>query len=651
METGKNPYSRLKKLVVGKPYHSGLVVMSLILILFQSIINYWSSLYPAIEFCGIVELISFFSYCIVFIGSDNNLGRRSRIVLKVSFVIALASFLAVFPLYGLFNKPFVIAVLTLIISMLTFLSPVFLYAIFLILFFLTFSIGIFARKGKYRVFGYVFMILAILVFLIPYYTILKTQITVSDEVFINFFDVRPLLHGVNPYSLDIANLIVSNFTSGNVGTPTFMMTNQVVGKFVYPALSLFVSVPFYLLSSRASHAFSLATKLQIGVFLSFLFVVIARYACKDYYRRPIFTIAFFSVLILNELSSGVDLLMLALLILAYVKLESKYSWLLLGLCASLQELIWFPVLLLVFYSINNYGWKKGLGDALGALLVFLLLNSYFIIIGPSVFIHALASPLGNILPDSGGPLGYLVTVVYGGTFRAAAVLMIATMLLGCLALLYTNNKKLIAPLSMLPLVFITRPILVYTGFFVALLFVTYFLKEKKPTGRGLIGNWLQDNKLVLYALTLLILVSSAGFVLYSHYQYSKAFSLSVTNEKLSLNNSTGVESYTAVINYHNLANGTLSLLLFETSKEGSGFLGAYNYSFIGNAVDCKGEVYPCEVNTNRIYLNPSNSTYPVSIKLETDINDSVTVSQLMIYNKNYIYYSSPVSVDLIKTET
>ena len=633
VDTRRRIYSRFRKLVLDKPYHSGLVIITLAFLLFQSWIAYWSSLSLLATACTVADFAFFLAYCVLFINSGGRPGPRSRTALKALFILSILSFFAVFSISG--EVAFYLTIGTL-----AFLFPILVYSVFIVLLFLMVSVALLVAKGKYRIYAYLFLLFAIASFLISYSAILNAHIVPSDETFVTFYDSKLLLQGMDPYSMNIGNILASNFTAGWVGELTYTTTNQIVGELNYPALFLLVSVPFYFSQLGGINAFGFDTSIEVGFLLVPLFLVLALYPCRDYYKMPILSIAFFTAYAMNQLSSPVELLMLAMIILAYVKLDSRYSWLILGICLSLQELLWFPVILLVIYKMNNSGVRKGLSDAFGAAAIFLLINSYFIAINPSAFIHGISNPLGNIIPEPGGMLGYLIAVAYGTQIGATTYIVGAAMLLAALALLYLNRKRLIPILGLMPFAFLSHSIMVYSGFFIAFFFAAIFIKEK-PEGRGGIGGWLEENKAVLYSMLALLLIGSCAFLIYSHQTYSREFGLWVTGKSSYFNATSDSEIYTATLNYRNLSNYTVHVLVFGLPNNNPGFFGLPNTSIIADPENCTGQPYTCQTNINSIHLNPANSTYPLLLTVKLQKNQTMYISEIVVYNKDYAYFSGP----------
>lgn len=634
METVKKIHLNFRKWVTANPYAAGFFAVSLVFLIFNTEINFWSGLLPFVEFCSVLNAALFFLYSLIFLGSRNRFNRNSRLLLKAIFVLTLLDLIAIFPATGMSNSIYVI------LNTLTSAGAVLVYAFVVVVFLFLISLSLLLFKLKHKAFGYFFILFSIAVFLIPYYAIYNTHLVPSDEVFVTFVDSKLLLQGVNPYSNDVAALLASNYTSGKVTSPTYTMSNEIIGVLNYPALFLFSSIPFYLVSSQSPNAFSLATKLQVGAFLAILLLVISYCAGREYYKKPLLGVAFFIAFMLNGLSSPVDFLMLAFLILAYAKLESRYSWILLGICLALQQLLWLPVLLLIAYSANNHGWKKGIYNLLGSLAIFLLLNSYFIIIGPQAFIHGVFSPLSNIIPESGGPLGYLISIVYGTPISSTGAILGTAALISVITFLCMNNKKTIAILGLLPFEFLTHDLQFYPTFFLAFAFAILYLKEREPGGYGFIGGWLRKHKIMLSSMIGAILLFSAAILIYAHIQYSNQFEISASPLNSSLNLSTNAKTYATVLEYRNLSDYNLSIFLFGTSSNGPGFFGFTNASIINGSLACPPQDYQCRINVNQIKLNPENSTYALRIRVYLPKNESIYRAAIVLYNSKYAYFSN-----------
>ena len=599
------------------PYGAGFFAISLIFLAFAAYVNYWSGLIPIVEFLSVLVTSAFFVYSSFFIAMKGRFGAISKIGMLSSLLLAL---LAVFLLFSVSGKGIDIYIL---ISAIYQAGPLVEYSVVFVFFFALVSLGIFFLKKKQKM-GYFFITASLLLFLMPYYTILASRsVVISDEAFIGFADSRIFISGLNPYTESVAGSLISNYTSGRVNSVTYLMSNKVIGILNYPAGFLFANLPFYLLSSALHGSFILATKLEVGAFLLILLLVISRYSSDNSYKKPLLALPIILAMLLGSISTPFELLMLAALILAYAKIESKYAWLILGVCASLQELLWIPVILLIAYKTSREGLHEGVRSFGGSVLVFLALNSYLIAIGPLAFVHGVFSPIGNIMPDSGGVFGYLISVVYGTAVSITGILFIMAALCAVAAFLYVGEKKMIPILSLLPLLFLSHNLLYYPVFFIAFSLAAFSVKEHSFEGkRFLLPSKLR--KALIGAMAVLVL-SGAAAILYSHAGYLRYFD--IHTESVSLNSSIAgsVERYSIVLEGDCMGGcGNVSYLMFGFSGSGPSFFNVDNRQGIGYGIS---------------EYNASVSGYFLNASLNLKETGSVYYMQMLAYNDKYAYFT------------
>ncbi len=520
------------------------------------------------------------------------------------------------------------------------------FVLFMPVFFLVFfGTFLYYYGKKFRKIAYIFFAFVVVVMLIYYFSgYVFSHYKNDDELFIIFADCKLLFHGVNPYNHSVAPLLYQNYTKNLTTSVTLTTNNQIVGTLNYPALFLFSFLPFYFTSQPTlQNLTSVDLEYQAGVLVFILIFVIAFSIDKKFLSKPMYTIMFFVLISFAYVASVTSYLMLALLVIAYVKLDSKYSWVFLGLCVAIQEELWLPVIFLIAYSFNNNGTKKGVYNVIGTAAVFLAINSYFILLSPSAFFHSVLTPLQSfLLPNSMAPFGYLLEVGYGILLSTFSRIFDILILFFLLVFVYFNKKLLVGLFGMLPLAFLSHAIPVYFTFFAAFIVITLFVKEKKRNGYGYIQRYLRDNIRLFYA-ALVVMVVIMGLLIYqSHCVYVRDLNISFTNVSIHYDKITGNTFYNATIRYRNLSNNTMYVLVNAVSKHESSVFGALNQSIMLNQKNCgENSSYTCFVNRNELLLNSSNSTYEMSLVIpRTYGNEPVFYVRPLIYNGNF-YYLAP----------
>ena len=603
------------------PYGAGFFAISLIFLAFTAYVNYWSGLIPVVEFLSILVASAFFVYSTFFIAIRDRFGIISKIGMLSSLLLAV---LAVFLLFSVSGKGIDIYILISAIYQSVSLIE---YSIVFIFFFALISLGIFFLKKKQKL-GYLFIVASFFLFLMPYYTVIASKsVVISDEAFIGFADSRVFINGMNPYTDSVSGILLSNYTSGRVNSVTYLMSNKVIGILNYPAGFLFANLPFYLLSNALHGRFIFATKLEVGIFLLILLLVISKYSSNNSYKKPLLGLPIIIALLLGSVSTPFELLMLAFLIFAYAKIESRYAWLILGVCASLQELLWLPVILLIAYKASKEGLREGIRSLAGSILVFLALNAYLIAIGPMVFIHGVFNPIGNIIPDSGGVFGYLIAVVYGTSVSITGVLFIITALFAVAAFLYIGKKRMIPVLSLLPLLFLSHNLLYYPVFFIAFAFASFSVREDNYEKSGFMLH--KNLRKMLIGTMVALIFTGVAVILYSHSLYLRYFDMHTESVFVNASNANFPGRYSVILKGNCTdACGNLSYLMFGFSGNGPSFFNVDNRPGVGYGV---------------LEYNASDSGYSLNASLNLKETGRIYEMQMLVYNDKYAYFTRTFS--------
>jgi len=491
-------------------------------------------------------------------------------------------------------------------------------------------------KNK-KAIGYLLVVLALIISVI-YTTMVLKNYPVDDEELMAFYSIKDLLGGTNPYALSISSLLYSKTITTMIA---FTTNNTVLGVVTYPALYWLSGLPFYLLIRP--NAYNLGQTLlpaEAGVFIFFL-IVVTTYAFKEK-RRSGFSLAIlaFLSLALGITPSITAYLMLTLIIFAYLKIESRYAFILLGLSLSLQEELWLPVMFLLIYSFNNYGLRKGTKDFVGAAAVFLLINAYFIALNPQDFFNAVFTPLNSrMLPSGGSPFGIFILLRYHVLMGLFPELFYILILILVVVFAYLNKKELVPLFSFIPFLFLARSLSAYYAFFTFMLVVAiYTSKHQQRIGR--ISAYLKKNATIVYAVVILLVIA-AGIVTYaSHVAYTRGFNIRVSEQSITL--SGNKTTYTANLSYNGLSNSTVYFLLVGYSGSAVNFYGLANQTIVNGTVKPACNAYPCTVNTNELILNSSAYFRKIVAQVEYPQGNPISYVAAVIYNGEYFYVSDSI---------
>jgi hypothetical protein len=559
-------------------------------------------------------------------------------ILHLTFIALVISYVAIFVTSNIISLGLLISI---IINMEAF---VLFFMLFLPVFFLAFVGVYFVRNGMMERNEMLLLLFVVFCVLMLYFLLLtnKKVFHADDEELIKLESVRMLFNGTNPYSTSISPLLYKYINSIGVTTTT---NNTIIGIMDYPALFFLAFIPFYFAASPiVSNLNSVFLPLQSGVFIFILIAVIALSLKKKYLIKPnLGFLALFIFAILN-ISSITSYLMLALMILAYTKIESKYAWMILGVCASIQEELWLPVLFLLVYSANRQGIRKALMNAAGALAIFLVINFYFIVINPLAYYNAVFAPLNQpMIPFSPTAFAFFFLKAYQvplPTFTKMFEILFALMLL---IFAYLNEKRLVFIFSLIPFLMLTHTLVSYYTFFLFLMFFSFLMEEKKePT--GIVEKQLRKNKLIFFLGVVLLLALLVFVIVSSHSAYERNFDIMSKNQSMfsdNVNNETIVNS---TLEYSNMSNRTIYVFAFIYSNVHIGFEGLINQSIIANSQKC-GDYYGCLINVNKIIL-PSNATeYPLSMRIPWAMNRTkpIIYASVVIYNGDYFYVGDRIN--------
>lgn len=582
---------------------------------------------------SVIAAVLFLIYAFIYL-TRSHFKNSYDFILLPTFVLFLIDFILMFVL----THPFILYLILLTLhteeqigSRITIFMPSFFLAFLGAYFVRTKSSKATVRLGQ--------ILIALAVLLIAFYFFsgyVYQYYAIDDEEFIVFYSTKALLQGLNPYNYSISRLLYYNTSITTISLTT---NNEIIGIFNYPALFLYTFVPFYFASAPSIHNLGhVDLVVQAACFIMIAILTVAFSLDKKWLRRPIWGPIFFLSYELGAIASVTTFLMFALLVLAYSRLNTKYSWLFLGLCLAIQEQLWIPIIFLMLYSLNNHGLRKGVYDMIMALLVFMVINAYFIALGPSTFAYAIFNPLQKLLfPNPTAFFGYYVLTNYHmllGSFMIIFVLVLAFLLI---LFVHLNQKNLLGFFSLIPFLFLSHSLGVYYSFFVSFLVISLFIKEEKP-GTGIFEKIMRERKPLVYAALALIIIAIVAVAYYSHLAYTRAFNLTITNQTLAINNGLKQSLYLANLRYNNMQvrQFYISFLVFQ--NETLNLYGVLNNSLIYNPVRCQSGNYTCTTNVNLVTLNGTSGNYSLYAHLKW-LNQSVPLrlARLVIYTDQYFY--------------
>ena len=492
------------------------------------------------------------------------------------------------------------------------------------------------------------MLFAISIILFSYFVFSGIKHFVfSDEQFFTIIFLKQILLHHNPYTINqsnLQNIMVSNFSQENVTLPSFNTNNKIITAMDYPAMFFLFQIPFYFLSKiNLSNIFSFDAKSEFLVYVCILFFTIAFLLNKRQLQKPIliFVIILISTLAYNVIGSSVQILLISLLLIAYFKLDNKYIWIILGIVAAIDELAFLPVLFLIIYSFNNFGIKRGFYNLIGSIFIFIVLNSYFLIINGNIIFNTISFmrdvflPLNSyIIPSSIAPFGFFIVNYFNIPLSYFKYLFFLSSIALIIIFIRLNKKQLIPLFSLIPLLFLQRAIISYFAIFVLFLFVSLCIEDKKKH-----KNKTAIKPAIFYILLILCMLCFIALLIFGHYQYLKNYNLYIKPISYQINKSKNISIYNLLLIYKNTRLNYVSTYVNAYIKNSNmvGDIGIFNNSSILNKSVNINSSIKNSVNPNFIFLNKSlNNT-----KIEIVVDGAYPAIKCVLYN-NQFYYNCPL---------
>jgi len=594
--------------IIGKAERILLIFASLIILFNLIILPLLYLFVPIVNFLTLLNFALFALYIFLLFSSKSKLKNIILIIIVALVIIQALSF------------PYSIIIKKIFFVLHQFLIWFFFY---IPIIFLTFF-GMYLFKVRpfrhARVISVAFFIIAAaLLFYYNFAIIISWHI--DDEMFIQLLSAKEILNLHNPYESNYSNLLFENMSNFGITATT---ENKIIGVLDYPALFSLVDIPFIILPLKIG----LILKLQVFVFLYLLFLTIGYLAKEEETIKPSFLILTGILVSLFVLSSSIQALMLLLILLAYSKSSTRYGWLFLGLAASIQEMLWLPVLLLILYTFSSFGFKKGVKELSLTLLVFLIINGPFILLNPYKFLHNVILPATSyIIPDSYGLAGYLIEVFYPTGLHAYSLVPSVFILFSALLMLYLNDKRLVFIISIIPFLFLTHGIVTYYLFFIGAFLISLGLEYK--VGRNKISSY---KKPIRYALVIIV-IAIAIYVFFAHNAYESNFYIKTLNQSYAIANNT--LWYNLTLSYKaNIPTLTTLLSIYNSSIS----LYGINVSIIQGSNETPNAEM---IDTNFIHLNKKGI---VNIKYKIVLPQGIGIfyADPVIFNGSYVYYPPPI---------
>lgn len=347
-----------------------------------------------------------------------------------------------------------------------------------------------------------------------------------DETAFDYYAPYLLLHGINPYTASMQSILQKYNTF-----PTVLLNGSYEYKYDYPAMAFLPLLPLPLIIPySALHSFVsfIAIIALLTIFISFLIYRKSNYSNAILVPILIWIIASFILIQAVDQYLAVGIF----LVIAYFERKNvALSAIFLGLAASTFQLAWFALPFFYILVLREHGKRKLFKSIMISLVVFLLINGYFLIASPKPFIDSVFSLLGTSrLVPYGANLIVLLISSYTVALWCSAVISILTMLT-FMILFYFYTYTLKPVLAIVPafIFFLSWRNLQFYGLaFVPLLIIVCYL-DKKDYPKNLLKT-----KNYLYAALVALVAASLLLIIYAHSVYVKTNPLSITYASSSL---------------------------------------------------------------------------------------------------------------------
>jgi hypothetical protein len=462
----------------------------------------------------------------------------------------------------------------------------------------------------------------------------------NDETAIGFMSVNSLFHGINPYTAKFFSPLINNVTTVGI---TFTTNNSFIDTLGYPAAYMYANIPFYFLSHfNLANAAAIDFKAEAVSYI-FLLMLVVYYLDKRNAGRgfiPNVYAMLFLVPVLIGALSMVTFLMLAVILMAYFKIDKWYAFLLLGFAAALQEELWIPVLLLIIYYFYARGMRKGLYISAGTVAVFTALNAYFIALGPLSFLSGMLSTLNTyIFPDSLAVFGYALLENVHVLLGAFSYIDLIAIALAAVVFAAVRDKRLIPLLSLLVFMFFDRSSWAYYAFFGFMFVFVLTVEDKRTRAKRRMKRTNRHAWAYAIAIALLVVLLLAVIVR-SNSAYGRNFNLGVYNQTIYFsNNST---HYDSMLQYRGISNNsTVYMVMFGTLNNYTNLFGLMGYRFLQSPHYEPCNAFACSFNPNVFRLSGSGSE-----QLDVYVpNGRFTPFRVILYSKQYFYAAKAVYIN------
>ncbi|MDE1865505.1 MAG: DUF2029 domain-containing protein [Candidatus Micrarchaeota archaeon] len=502
-----------------------------------------------------VSVIIFMVQCLLFDRSDG--GRTVQLLLTAA--VGALTLIEILVLYFMGYMPLQYVPVLRNIAMYSFLT-----AACLVPMTVGFMILLRFRKRGLKILGAILVGFAVFAIALFFLSGSFMKVGVNDAAFTTYYADRALLSGHDPYSGSLNAGLYTALENRTINSVTFSTDGKIGGRTVaYPPLYLLLVAPFAA-ASGTLEGFSVALLYQEVAFALVLLAVVGYLGARSGSKRnAIIALCLILPFIFFTLISFVDMVMIAALLVAFFFPDRWYFGAALAVAASMQQLAWMPVILLLVYDFARSKPRKVARDIAIFGIATLAINIYPIVADGRSYVSTLLGNIGSgsVLPTSLSPIGTLLIRYLDIPLPYFHYLFYIGVGASLVLFLVLGRRRNFAILSLVPFLLLDFGRIEYYAVFIITAVVVAALEV--PSKRSKESPALDGR---IACLAIVVLGLAAIFVIaLGHARYSSSFGVTVSGASATQD---GNLSYSGNFSSGNFA-GPLRVLLYTFSGNGT----------------------------------------------------------------------------------
>ncbi len=356
------------------------------------------------------------------------------------------------------------------------------------------------------------------------YKLPNAQTPGNDEMAFNYYAAYLFLHGQNPYSASMMPAL-----NAMKVIPTFSMGGGIESKYLYPPLSflIFTFMPLLGVSS-----FIIFLELIVAVAIIAAFAVFYKSRFENKMLIPIavwlFIVFYFGGSTISYVSASLFLLF------AYISKEKPLaSGIFIGLAAATSQISWLMLPFFYIYLAKTQRKAQAAKNLLAALLVFIILNAYFIFTSTAALgsiVGILGYSTSKLVPQGISIMQILIPFYPVALWYVAASMLVMLSLMLLLFYLYPKELKPMLFISPIVLfIFSLKSAFVYYTIFMPILLLIMYEGEKEEFSPAT-----RNRKILAYFASIVAVLLLLLLAVYAHAAYASNKLLIINSVKPAL---------------------------------------------------------------------------------------------------------------------